>query len=137
MVLCEREPDVSNLFFPYFFSFFFLSNFQISKDFISLFSGTERLTKLKLGPDMNSRSMYHVYLNRATGAYLFLYFFSFFLSQNSKTLNFLSHFSVRPTKLKLDRAMGLSVVYTKYKQPEYICSFIFLLFFCLSLQLAD
>ena len=40
--------------------FIFLSNFQISKYFISLFSGTERPAKLKLGPHMDSRLMYHV-----------------------------------------------------------------------------
>ena len=57
--------------------FIFLSNFQISKNVISLFSGTERHTKLKLGPHMDSRLMYHVYLNQAAGAYLFLYFFNF------------------------------------------------------------
>ena len=70
------------------------------KKFIFLFSGTERHTKLKLGPHMDSRLMYHVYLNQAAGVYLFLYFFNFL--SNSKTLNFLSHFSVRPSKLKLD-----------------------------------
>ena len=36
-----------------------------------------RPTKLKLGSHMNSGLMYHVYLNQATGAYLFLYFFNF------------------------------------------------------------
>ena len=56
-------------------SLFFLSSFQISKTFISLFPGTERHTKLKLGPHMDSRLMYHVYLNQV-GVYLFLHFFS-------------------------------------------------------------
>ena len=37
------------IFLPLISSFFFLSNFQISDNFISLFSGTERHTKLKLG----------------------------------------------------------------------------------------
>ena len=58
-------------------SFFFLSNFQIPKNFICLFSGTERPAKLKLGPHMDSRLMYHVYFNQAAGAYLFLYLFKF------------------------------------------------------------
>ena len=42
--------------------------------------------------------------------YLFLYFFNFFLS-NSKTLNFWSHFSVRPTKFKLDTHIGQGLIY--------------------------
>ena len=59
--------------------FIFLSlQFSNIKKFISLFSGTERHTKLKLGPHMDSRLMYHVYLNQAAGVYLFLYFFNFF-----------------------------------------------------------
>ena len=58
--------------------FIFLSNFQISKHVISLFSGTERHTKLKLGPHMDSRLMYHVYLNQAAGAFIPLFLqFSF------------------------------------------------------------
>ena len=56
-------------------SFLFLSNFQISKHFISLFSGTERHTKLKFGPHMDSRLMYHMFLNLVL--ILFLYFFNF------------------------------------------------------------
>ena len=39
-------------------NFFFLSSFQISEHFISLFSGTEWPTKLKLGPHMDSRLIY-------------------------------------------------------------------------------
>ena len=48
------------LILPLISSFLFLSNFQISNNFISLFSGTERPTKLKLGPHMDSRLVYHV-----------------------------------------------------------------------------
>ena len=66
----------------------------------------ERHTQLKLGPDMVSRLMYHdcvlVYLNQAAGIYLFLYF-SNFHSLKFQNFKFLSLFSVRPTKLKLDR----------------------------------
>ena len=57
--------------------FIFRSSFQISKNVISLFSETERHTKLKLGPHMDSRLMYHVYLDQAAGVYLVLYFFNF------------------------------------------------------------
>ena len=116
------------LILPLISSLFFLSNFQISKTFISLFSGTEWHTKLKLGPHMDSRLMYHVYLNQA-GVYLFLYFFIFFLT-NSKTLIFCHTFLwvLQSWNLIHTWAKGWSIVYTKYKQPEYTCSFIFLLF---------
>ena len=32
---------------------------------------------MKLGPHMDSRLMYHVYLNQAAGIYLLLYFINF------------------------------------------------------------
>ena len=41
-----------------------------------------------IGLHMNSRSMYHVYLNRAAGVYLFLYFFNF-LSLKFQNIKFL------------------------------------------------
>ena len=76
----QTPPTYSSLNF-----FIYLSNFQISNNFISLFSGTERPTKLKLGPHMDSRLVYHVYLNQADIAYLFFYFFKFSLKfQNIK-----------------------------------------------------
>ena len=59
----------------YFFIFLSLQFSNIKKIFF--FSGTERHTKLKLGPHIDSRLMYHVYLNRAAGVYVFLYFFNF------------------------------------------------------------
>ena len=45
-------------------------------------------------------NLYHVYLNRTANVYLLLYFFKF-LSLKFQKVKFLSHFSVRPTKLKL------------------------------------
>ena len=50
-------------------SFFFLSNFQTLKFFVTLFSGIVGPTKLKLGPHMNSQWMYHVYWNQDAAAY--------------------------------------------------------------------
>ena len=64
------------LIIPLISSFFFVQ-FSNIKKIISLFSGNERPTKLKLGPHMDSRLVYHVYLNQAACAYLFLYFFNF------------------------------------------------------------
>ena len=74
------SPTYSSLNF-----FIFLSlQFSNIKNFIFLFSGTESHIKLKIGLHMNSRLMYHVYLNRAAGVYLFLYFFQFSFSQIPK-----------------------------------------------------
>ena len=65
------------LILPLISSLFFLSYFQISKTFISLFSGTEWHTKLKLGPHMDSRLM----------NYLFLYLSFFSVSPIGKDYN--------------------------------------------------
>ena len=65
------------LIFPLISSFFLSLPFSNIKKFIYHFSRTERHTKLKLGPHMDSRLMYHVYLNQTAGVDLFLYFFSF------------------------------------------------------------
>ena len=121
------------LILPLISSFFFCSNFQISNNFISLFSRTERPTKLKLGPHMDSRLVYRVYLNQAAGAYLFFYFFNFF-SLKFQNINFLSHFSVRPTKLKLDTHMRNGLIYCVHQiQAARIYLFLyFSSFFCLS-----
>ena len=111
--------------------FIFLSNFQISKNVISLFSGTERHTKLKPGPHMDSRLMYQVYLNQAAGAYLFLYFFNF-LSLEFQNIKFFVFFSVRPTKFKLDTHMDKGLIYCVYQiQVARIYMFLYFVFFCL------
>ena len=68
-------------------SLFFLSNFQKSKNFISLVSRTERHTKLNLGLPMDIGLMHHVSLNQAAGAYLIPLFLLIFFLSNSKTLN--------------------------------------------------
>ena len=125
------------LILPLISSFFSVSlQFSNIKKFLSLFSWTERLTKFKLGPHMDSRLMYHVYLNQAAGAYLFLYFFNF-LSLEFQNIKFFVTLFCEAYKVETWYiwTVGWSIVYTKYKQPEYTCSFIFLLFF-LSLQLA-
>ena len=59
-------------------SFFFLSNFQTLKFFVTLFSGTVRPGRLKLCTHMDSGQMYRVYWNQTAAAYLSLYFSSFF-----------------------------------------------------------
>ena len=80
--------------------YIFLSlQFSNIKKIISLFSGTERHTKLKLGPHMDCRLMYHVYLNQAAGAYLFLYFFNF-LSLEFQNIKFFVTFFCEAYKVE-------------------------------------
>ena len=68
---------------PFIFSFFFLSNFQTLKFFVTLFSGTVRPRRLKLGTHMDNGQTYSVYQNQAASAYLSLYFFIFLCLQFS------------------------------------------------------
>ena len=70
------------------YSFFFLSNFQTLKFFVTLFSGTVRPMRLILGTHVDSGQMYPVYRNQAAAAYSSLYFFSFRSLQFSKIKNF-------------------------------------------------
>ena len=62
---------------PFISSFFFLSNFQTLKFFATLFSGTVRPRRLKLGKHVDSGQMYRVYWNQAAASYSYLYFFIF------------------------------------------------------------
>ena len=48
---------------PFIFSFFFLSNFQTLKLFVTFFSGTVRPRRLKHGTHVDSGQMYRVYRN--------------------------------------------------------------------------
>ena len=97
-------------------SFFFLSNFQTIQIFVTVFSGTVRPRKLKLGAHMDNGWMYRVYRNQAAAAYSSLYFFLFFLS-NSQTLKcFVTLFSgtVRPRRLKLGTRVDSGQMYRVY-----------------------
>ena len=62
---------------PFISSFFFLSNFQTLKFFVTLFSGTVRPRRLKLGTHVDSGQTYRVYENQVATAYSSLYFFHF------------------------------------------------------------
>ena len=104
----------------------------------SLFSQGLRgiITKLKLGQHMDSRLMYHVYLNQAAGAYLFFYFFNF-LSLKFQNIKF-------SVKLFCE-AYTVETWYTHGQRVDLLCSLntssqnilvpLFFFFF-LSLQLA-
>ena len=77
---------------PIISSFFFLSNYQTLKIFVTFFSGTVRSRRLKLGTHVDSVQMYRVYRNQAA-AYLSLYFFIFLSLQfsNIKIFRHCSH----------------------------------------------
>ena len=117
---------------PFICSFFFLSNFQTLKFFITLFSGTVRTTKLKLSTHMDSGWMY-------TGIRLLLlvcpFICSFFLSFIFLILNiFVTVFSgtVWSTKLKLSTDIENGWLYRVYQNQAaaaycpLISSFFFL-----------
>ena len=76
------------------YSFFFLSNFQTLKFFVTLISETVRPGRLKLGTHVDSEQMYRIYQTQAAAAYSSLYFFIFLSLQFSNIKNF------RPTFLR-------------------------------------
>ena len=98
------------------YSFFFLSNFQ-TFNFVTLFSGTVRPRRWKLGTLMDSGQMYRVYWNQAASAYLSLYFFIFLSLQFSNIEIFVALFSgtVRPRRLKLGTDMDHGQMYCVYQ----------------------
>ena len=73
------------------------------KIFVTLFSGTVRPRRLKLGTNVDDAQMYHVYLNQAAAAYSSLCFFTFLSLQFSNIKIFRHIFSktARPRRLKL------------------------------------
>ena len=100
-----------------YFSFFFLSNFQTLKCFVTLFSGAVRPRTLKLGTLVVSGQMYRVYRNQAAAAYMSLYFLFFFLF-NFQTFKFsITLFSgtVRPRGLKLYTHVDNGWMYRVYR----------------------
>ena len=112
-------------------SFFFLSNFQTLKFFLTLFSRTVRPRTLKLGTHMDSGQMYHVYcLPESTRCCLFIpLFLHFSFSWIFKHLNFSSHFSqtVWPRSWNLAHtcAVGRCIVFARIRLLLLIHSFIF------------
>ena len=98
-------------------SFFFLSNFQTLKFFVTLFSQTMRPRKLKLGTHMDSGQMYRVYQNQAAAAYLSL-FSSFVFLSNVHTLKFFDTLlsgTMRPRRLKLGIHVDSGWMYGVYQ----------------------
>ena len=122
----------------YFFIFLSLQ-FSTLEFFVTLFSGTVRPRRLKLGTHMDSGQMYRVYRNQAAAAYLSLYFFIFLSLQFSNIKNFVTHFSgtVRPRKLKLDAHVDNGWMYRVYRN-QVAAAYLSLYFFIfLSLQFSN
>ena len=71
-----------------YFLFFFLSNFQTWKFFVTLFSGTVRPRRFKLVTHMENGGMYRVYRNQAAAHIRPFIFFIFLSLQFSNIKNF-------------------------------------------------
>ena len=100
---------------PFISSFFFLPNFQTLKIFVTLFSGSVRPRRLKLGTHVDSGQMYPAYRNQAVVAYSSLYF-CVCLSDFQTLKFFVTLFSVRPRRLKLDTNMDNGWIYIVYTE---------------------
>ena len=94
---------------PFISSFFFLSNYQTLKVFVTFFSGTVRPRRLKLGTHVDSGQMYRVYRNQAAAAYLSLYFFIIprFEKVGAIFVPLFLHFSFSPIIIKIFRHIFL------------------------------
>ena len=84
--------------FLYFFIFLSLQ-FSTLKFFVTLFSGTVRPRRLKIGIHMDSGQMYQLYQNQAV-LLILPFISSFFFLSNFQHWNFSSHFSQEPWGLE-------------------------------------
>ena len=94
-VSCIPESGCCSIFVPLFFIFLFLQ-FQTLKFFITLFSGTVRPRRLKLGTHIHvdSGQMYCVYRNQVVAPCSSLYFF-IFLSLQFSNIEIFHHTETR------------------------------------------
>ena len=81
--------------------FFIFRSLQFSnvKIFVTLFSGTVRPRRLKLGTNVDSGLMYRLYRNQASAAYSSHYFINFLSLQLSNIKNF-HHIFLRNCEVK-------------------------------------
>ena len=122
----------------FFLHFFFLSNFQTLKFFVTLFSGTVRPRRLKLGTLMDSGQMYRVYRNQAAAAYSSLFSF-FFLFNFQRLKRFVTLFSgtVRPRRMKLGAHVDSGQEYRVYRNQAAAAYSSLYFFSFLSLQFSS
>ena len=122
---------------PFISSFFFRSNFQTLKIFVTLFSGIVSPGRLKLDTHMDSGQIYRVYWTQAAAAYSFLYFI-FISLQFSNIKNFCHTFLRNCEAKKIEtwytRGQWVNVLYI----PESGCCFLFVpLFLHFSFQFSN
>ena len=126
------QNQAAALICPCISSFFFLSNCQTLKFFLTLFSGTVRPKLFKLGSLVDNGWMYYV-PESGCSAYSSLYFFIFLSLQFSNIQNFRHTFSgtVRHRRLKLGTHMDSGLMYRVYQNgaaAAYLSLFLFLHF---------
>ena len=117
---------------PFISSFFFLSNYQTLKIFVTFFSGTVRSRRLKLGTHVDSGQMYCVYWNQAAAAYS-SFISSFFFLSSFQTFKFfvtLISGTVWPRRLKLGTHVDSGLMYSVY-QNQAATAYLSLYFFFL------
>ena len=119
-VLCLLESGCTCILIPLFLHFSFSPIFEHWNFFVTLFLGTVRPRRLKLGTHMDSGQMYRVYQNQAASAYSSFYFFIFL------SLSFSSHFSqelwgLEGWNLVHTWTVGRCIVYT---ESGYRCLFV-------------
>ena len=123
-VSCILESGCCCLFILYLF-IFFLSNFQRLKIFFTLFSGTVRPRRLKLGRHMG-RCI--VYISIRLLLHICPFISSFFFLSNFLTLKFFINFfsgTVKPRKLKFGTHIDNEQMYYVYRNLLLIHPFIF------------
>ena len=110
--------------------------FQTLECFVTLFLGTVRPRRLKLGTHMGKGQMYHVYWNQAAAAYSFLYFFIFVSLRFSTLKCFVTLFlrTVRPRRLKLGTHVDSGQMYHAYQNQAAAAYSSLYFFIFLSLQ---
>ena len=123
----------------YFFIFLSLQ-FSTLKFFVTLFLGTMRPRRLKLGTHMDSGQMYHVYQNQAACFCLFIPFFFIFLSLQFLTMKFfvtLFSGTVRARRLKLGTNMDSGQMYRVHRNQAAAAYSSIYFFIFLSLQFSN
>ena len=121
---------------PFISSFCFLSNFQTLKFFVTLFSGTVKPRRLKLGTNLDSGHMYHVKWNQAAAVYSSLYIF-IFLSLQISSIKIFCHTFLRNCEVyKVDTRVDNEWMYRVYSNQAAASYFFFIssFFFLSSVQ---
>ena len=124
---------------PFIFSFFFLSNFQTLKFFITLFSGTVSPRRLNFGTHVDSGQCI-VYIGIRLLLLICSFSFSFFFLSNFQTLKcFVILFSgtVRPRRLKLGTHVDSGQIYHVYRNQAAASYLSLYSFIFLSLQFSN